>query len=77
MVLKVVPQSNNSAEYVLMSPGEYVRLMDEANNARLLTEASARLSCFDPAKLLFDHQIDEALGLSLEDYGDMSKVEFE
>lgn len=37
---KVVMKSN-SAECVLMSPEEYVRLMDEVNDARLLAEASA------------------------------------
>lgn len=37
-----VVMKNNSAECVLMSPEEYVRLMDEVNDARLLAEASAR-----------------------------------
>ena len=72
-----VVMKNNSAECVLMSPEEYVRLMDEVNDARLLAEASARMSHFDPAKLLSDHQIYEALGLSPEDYTDTSEVEFE
>lgn len=72
-----VVMKNNSAECVLMSPEEYVRLMDEVNDARLLAEASARMSHFDPTKLLSDHQIDEALGLSPEDYADTSEVEFE
>ena len=44
-----VVMKNNSAECVLMSPEEYVRLMDEVNDARLLAEASARTSHFDPA----------------------------
>jgi hypothetical protein len=35
------------------------------------------MSHFDPAKLLSDHQVDEALGLSPEDYADTSEVEFE
>ena len=72
-----VVMKNNSAECVLMSPEEYVRLMDEVNDARLLAEASARMSHFDPTKLLSDHQIDEALGLSPEDYADTAEVEFE
>ena len=72
-----VVMKNNSAECVLMSPEEYVRLMDEVNDARLLAEASARMSHFDPTKLLSDHQIDEALGLSPADYADISEVEFE
>ena len=47
-----VVMKNNRAECVLMSPEEYVRLMDEVNNARLLAETSARMSHFDPTKLL-------------------------
>lgn len=72
-----VVMKNNVAECVLMSPKEYVRLMDEINDARLLAEASARMSHFDPDALLSDHQIDEALGLAPEDYADISEVEFE
>jgi len=72
-----VVMKNNSAECVLMSPEEYVRLMDEINDARLLAEASTRMFHFDPAKLFSDHQIDEALDLSPEDYSDTSEVEFE
>jgi len=60
-----------------MSPEEYARLMDEVNDTRLLVKASARMSHFDPAKLLSDHQIDEALGLSPEGYADTSEMEFE
>ena len=67
----------NGAQCILMAPEEYVRLMDEVNDARLLAEASARMTHFDPAKLLSDHQIDETLGLSPEDYADTSEVEFE
>lgn len=72
-----VVMKNNMAECVLMSPQEYVRLMDEINDAKLLAEASARMSHFDPAMLLTNDQIDEALGLSPEDYADISEVEFE
>lgn len=43
--------------------------MDEVNDVRLIAEASARMAHFNPAKLLSGHQIDEALGLSPEDYG--------
>ena len=72
-----VVMKNNAAECVLMSPQEYVRLMDEINDARLLAEAAARMSHFDPDALLSYEQIDEALGLSPEDYADTSEVEFE
>ena len=72
-----VVMKNNVAECVLMSPKEYVHLMDEINDARLLAEASARMSHLDPNVLLSDNQIDEALGLAPEDYADITEVEFE
>ena len=37
-----VVMKNNVAEWVLISPDEYVRLMDELNDARLLAVASFR-----------------------------------
>ena len=49
---------------------------DELNDARLLAEAIIRLSRFDPAKLLTEQEVDEALGLTPEDYADID-VEFE
>ncbi|MCI8538308.1 MAG: type II toxin-antitoxin system Phd/YefM family antitoxin [Oscillospiraceae bacterium] len=72
-----VVMKNNTAECVLMSPSEYVRLMDEVNDARLLVEAARRMSHFDSDKLLSDQQIDEALGITPEAYSDTSEVEFE
>lgn len=58
-----VVMKNNMAECVLMSPAEYVRLMDEVNDARLTAEAATRMAHFDPAALLSQQQVDEALGL--------------
>lgn len=72
-----VVMKNNTAECVLLSPAEYVRLMDEVNDARLLAEAMTRMSHFDSAALLSEQQVDEALGLSPADYADTSEVEFE
>ena len=72
-----VVMKNNAAECVLMSPQEYVQLIDEVNDARLLAEAAERMTHFDPNALLSDEQIDEALDLTPEDYADTSEVEFE
>lgn len=55
----------------------YGRFTDKVNDSLLLAEVSTRMSHFDSAKLLSDHQVDEALGLSPEDYADASEVEFE
>jgi len=43
----------------------------------LIENTVSIMSHFDTAKLLSDYQIDEALGLSPEDYADTSEVEFE
>lgn len=72
-----VVMKNNMAECVLMSPAEYVRLMDEVNDARLTAEAATRMAHFDPAALLSQQQVDEALGFTPADYVDTSEVEFE
>lgn len=42
-----VVMKNNTAECVLLSPEEYVRLMDELNDARLLAVASERMAHYD------------------------------
>ena len=47
-----VVMKNNTAECVLLSPEEYVRLMDELNDARLLAVASERMAHYDPSKLI-------------------------
>ena len=44
-----VVMKNNTAECVLLSPEEYVRLMDELNDARLLAVASERMAHYDPS----------------------------
>ena len=43
-----VVMKNNAAECVLLSPEEYMSLIDEVNDARLLTMASERMAKADP-----------------------------
>ena len=47
-----VVMKNNSAECVLMSPDEYVNLMDEVNDARLLSIANERMQNFNSSNLI-------------------------
>lgn len=47
--VKVV-MKNNAAECVQLFPDEYIRLMDEINDARLMTIAAQRMEKFDPVK---------------------------
>lgn len=72
-----VVMKNNAAECVLLSPEEYLRLMDEVDDARLLSEAVRRMERFSPDTLLSQEQVDQALGLTPADYADTSEVELE
>ena len=72
-----VVMKNNSPECVLMSPDEYVRLMDEVNDARLLALAVNRLENSDSEKLLSDKDVYRDLGISDDDLKGYDEVELE
>ena len=59
-----VVMKNNSAECVLMSPDEYVKLMDEVNDARLLSIANERMQNFNPANLISSEDLYKELGIT-------------
>ena len=59
-----VVMKNNVAECVLISPEEYVRLMDEVNDARLLAVASERMAHFNPATLISEEEMNRRLGIT-------------
>lgn len=58
---------NNAPECVLLSPEEYVRIMDELNDARLLKLASERMEHYDPEKTISEETLLKDLGISPED----------
>lgn len=72
-----VVMKNNTPECVLLSPEEYIRLLDEANNARLLTAATERMSHFDPDTLITQEQVDQELGFSSSGYENTNNIIFE
>ena len=72
-----VVMKNNAAECVLMSPEEYLRLMDELNDARLLALAAERMAHFDPAAAIPGEEVYRALGITQEDMDACGEVEFE
>lgn len=72
-----VVMKNNTAECVLLSPDEYVRLMDELNDARLLALAAERMANFDPATLIPEEKVWDRLGITDEDLDAVGEVEFE
>lgn len=71
-----VVMKNNSAECVLLSPNEYLQLLDELNEAKSLAEANKRLNSIEPSMLLSLSDIKEnSLNLSDSEY--TCEVEFE
>ena len=72
-----VVMKNNAAECVLLSPDEYVRLMDEVNDARLLAIASVRMANYDPSTLIPEEKVWERLGITQVDLDSIGEVEIE
>ena len=68
---------NNTAECVLLSPEEYVRLMDEVNDAHLLALAMERMSNYDKSKLISQEELMKELGISEEDISSAAEVDIE
>lgn len=64
-----VVMKNNAAECVLLSPEEYVRLMDEVNDARLLAVATERMAHYDPSTLISEEEMNRRLGVTATDLG--------
>ena len=72
-----VVMKNNSAECVLLSPDEYVRLMDDLNDARLLALAYERMAHFDAAAIIPEEKVWDRLGITEDDLDSIGEVEFE
>ena len=58
-----VVMKNNTAECVLLSPEEYVRLMDEVH--------------YDPATVISETEMNRRLGITAEDLADFDEVDIE
>ena len=72
-----VVMKNNAPECVLLSPQEYVHIMDALNDAKLLALAAERMEHFDPAQIISDKDIQKKLGITDEELADFDEVEFE
>ena len=72
-----VVMKNNSPECVLLSPEEYIRLLDEVNDARLLASATQRMSTFNPSTVISQEQVDQEFGFSPSDFEETDDIEFE
>ena len=72
-----VVMKNNTAECVLLSPDEYLRLMDEINDARLLKAAIGRMEAYDPEKTVSEEEMESRLGIDISDLEGFAEVEIE
>ena len=72
-----VVMKNNAAECVLLSPEEYVRLMDEVNDARLLAVATERMAHYDPSTLISEEEMNRRLGVTAADLAEFDEVDIE
>lgn len=72
-----VVMKNNAAECVLLSPEEYIRLIDEVNDARLLSIATERMANCTPATAIPGDEVYKNLGITQEDIDNCGEVEFE
>lgn len=72
-----VVMKNNAAECVLLSPDEYIRLMDEVNDARLLTMAAARMAKADSSSFVPADQLYAQMGITQADLDDIGEVDIE
>lgn len=73
---KVVMNQNVSV-CVLLSPKDYMKLMDEIEDIRLLKTAVQRLNSFDPAQLVSEDEMCQHLGIAERDLNGFEEIEFE
>lgn len=72
-----VVMKNNTPECVLLSPEEYLHLMDEVNDAKLAALAAERMQHFDPAAAISAEEVYRSYGITEADLASMDEVEFE
>ena len=70
-----VVMKNNTPECVLMSPEEYLSLMEEVEDAKLLRLAESRLQNFTPAETIPAEDVYQKYGITDADLADFDEVE--
>lgn len=68
---------SNVVECNQLSFEEYVRLMDELNDTRLLAVASERMAHFGPSTLVSEKEMLQSLGMTEDDLTGFDAVEIE
>lgn len=72
-----VVMKNNSPECVLMSPEEYLNLMEELEDAKLTAMAQSRLEHFSLQDAVPAEEVYKKLGIAEEDLAGFDEVELE
>lgn len=72
-----VVMKNNTAECVLLSPEEYVKLLDALEDAQLMAMAMERKAKHEAGDSILFEELENKLGLSRDDCDDFMDVEFE
>lgn len=68
---------NNTPECVLLPPEEYVSMVEEINDARLLAVAENRMKDYDPEQSVSETEVLSEFGLTEADLADADKVAIE
>ncbi len=72
-----VVMKNNTAEAVLISPDEYIEMMDDLNDYYLLTLALERMTAFNPDELISLEELEKEMHITPEELDRIDEVEFE
>lgn len=72
-----VVMKNNAAECVLLSPEEYVKMVDEINDARLLTLATERMSNYVPETVVSEEEMNCEFPITQEQLDAVGEIDFE
>ena len=72
-----VVMKNNEAEVVILSPEQYVEMMDILNDYELLSLAIERMEHYDPATLISEEKVWERLHITQDELEAVGEVEFE
>lgn len=73
----MVVTKNHLPECVLISPMEYMRIVEELNDLSLLTVAAQRMARFDPSSLISEKEMYRRFNLTEADLAEFDEIEIE
>lgn len=68
---------NNTPECILISPDEYMKLIDELEDARDLVLADARISSMDKSNLISQDEFEKSFNIDLDEVSPLDEDEIE